>query len=550
MSINNISIINNAYSALEIAQAGMTITSQNVSGANVEGFSRRRANNVVGLMAPNSRDFGSTAFAVEGFTRFIDNLLTKQMLDQKSKSSYTNTLLQSVAGLDSVIIDPSMSIATAVSKFMNAAGTLANDDQNLTNKQNFAGAATQLATRISSFNEYLNDIKRSTQTNMSGILNESNSLSTALRGINQKILASSSPGYSTPSADLLDERDRITMRLQDLLGGSTIINEDGTATFQIGGVSLVDRMSANQFVNTDIGVSDGAIFNVFMKSEQTGTLVGPLSTNVASNLANPNVPTQIKSIFTSGQAGAAFEILAKFIPNLQREVSALTLGIFRDVNLTKKLDNSTTITAVFGFRASGGGFNTTMPSELSQKYKANASGDLLIVDGKYQKDTDSPVASTSRMLKIEEIMTAADPTSSYYLADIAKVVNDQVPDKSYGSSSFVSMLSYGPELSLAQNFNIDAAAANRIQQLRSSFSNPLSTITNDVAATISSWKNTDKVNQVVAKQLSDRRESISGINLDEEAANLVKFQQMYGAASKVMQSANQMFNLLLNMLSE
>lgn len=549
MSINNISIINNAYSALEIAQAGMTITSQNVSGANVEGFSRRRANNVIGLMAPSSRDFGSTAFAVEGFTRFVDNLLTKQMLDQRSKTSYTNTLLQSVAGLDSVIIDPSMSIADAVSKFMNAAGTLANDDQNLTNKQNFAGAATQLATRISSFNEYLNDIKRSTQTNMSGILNESNSLSTALRGINQKILASSSPGYSTPSADLLDERDRITMRLQDLLGGSTIINEDGTATFQIGGVSLVDRMSANQFFNTDIGISDGAIFNVFMKTEQTGQLVGPLSTNTNDTISNPNIPTQIKSIFTSGQAGAAFEILAKFIPNLQREVNALTLGIFRDVNSIKN-QNNTAITSVFGFRESGGGFNTTIPTELTTKYRANADGTLILVDGKYAVDTAGTPAATSRVLKIEEIMAAADPTSSYYLSSIAKVVNNEVPNKTYGASSFVSRLTYGPELSLPQNFSIDATAANSIQGLRTSLSNPLSTITNDVAATISSWKNTDKVNQVIAKQLSDRRESISGINLDEEAANLVKFQQMYGAASKVMQTANQMFNLLLNMLSE
>ncbi len=549
MSINNISIINNAYSALEIAQAGMTITSQNVSGANVEGFSRRRANNVIGLMAPTSRDFGSTAFAVEGFTRFVDNLLTKQMLDQRSKTSYTNTLLQSVAGLDAAIIDPSMSIADAVSKFMNAAGTLANDDQSLTNKQNFAGAATQLATRISSFSEYLNDIKRSTQANMSGILNESNSLSTALRGINQKILASSSPGFSTPSADLLDERDRITMRLQDLLGGSTIINEDGTATFQIGGVSLVDRMSANQFFNTDIGVSDGAIFNVYMKSDQTGHLVGPLSSNVASNPANTNAPTQIKSVFTSGQAGAAFEILAKFIPNLQREVGALTLGIFRDVNSIKNQNNSS-ITAVFGFKESGGGFNTTMPAELTAKYRANADGSLILVDGKFSVDTNATPAATSRVLKIEEIMAAADPTSSYYLASVAQVVNNLVPNKTYSANSFVSMLSYGPELSLPQNFNIDATAANSIQGLRTSFSNPLSTITNDVAATISSWKNTDKVNQVISKQLSDRRESISGVNLDEEAANLVKFQQMYGAASKVMQTANQMFNLLLNMLSE
>lgn len=621
MSINNISIINNAYSALEIAQAGMTITSQNVSGANVEGFSRRRANNVIGLMAPTSRDFGSTAFAVEGFTRFVDNLLTKQMLDQRSKTSYTNTLLQSVAGLDAAIIDPSMSIADAVSKFMNAAGTLANDDQSLTNKQNFAGAATQLATRISSFNEYLNDMKRSTQTNMSAILNEANSLAPSLRGINQKILASSSPGFSTPSADLLDERDRITMRLQDLLGGTTIINEDGTATFQIGGVSLVDRMHANQFVNTDIGVSDGALFNVFMKNEQTGHLVGPLSTTLNANPGYSVSPagqqeyTQSKTIFTSGQAGAAFELLANFIPNLQREVSALTLGIFRDVNSVRNQAGAE-ISSIFGFRSSGGGFNTDIPAVLSKKWAQDSSGNLLIQSGKFYEDSVN-----GRLLKIEEIMTVSNPASSLYDASIAAVVNDIVANKEYGASSFVSMLSYGPEIATSfisslnktasaattnssltvdnisgikvgdvlfngstntgrsvvsidsgtrtvtlsgnvtiasgttisfksPNFNIDATAANTIQGLRTSFSNPLSTITNDVAATISSWKNTDKVNQVIAKQLTDRRESISGVNLDEEAANLVKFQQMYGAASKVMQTANQMFNLLLNMLSE
>ena len=553
MSINNISIINNAYSALEIAQAGMNITSQTINGANVEGFSRRNSNNVIGLMAPSSRDFGHTAFAVEGFTRFIDNLLTKQMLEQRSKTSYTNTLLQSVSGLDSLMMDPSSSISLAVSKFMNAAGTLANDASSLTNKQTFAGAATDLANRLSSFNEYLNEIKKSTQVNMTGILNEANTLAPALQRINQQILASSSPGYSTPSADILDERDRITMRLQDLLGGSTIINEDGTATFQMAGISLVDRMNASQFINTDVGVSDQALFNVFIKNSETGHLIGPLSTLVQardsfSGAAGEQEYLQPKTIFNSGQAGGAFQILSDFLPDLQRSVSALTLGIFRDVNSVQKEDGSTTISPVFGYRASGGGFNTTIPTELTQKYQADATGNLIVVDGKYQKDTAGTPASTSRMLKIEEIMIASDPSSSYYMSDVAKVVNDQVPNKSYATSSFVSMISYGPDAAL--NFTVDAAAANRIEQLRGSFSNPLSLITGDVASTISSWKNLDKVNQVIGKQLADRRESISGVNLDEEAANLVKFQQLYGAASKVMQTANQMFNMLLNMLSE
>lgn len=545
MSINNISIINNAYSALEIAQAGMTITSQNVSGANVEGFSRRRSNNVIGLMAPNSRDFGSTAFAVEGFTRFVDNLLTKQMLDQRSKASYSNTLLQSVSGLDSLLMDPSSSIQDAVSKFMNAAGTLANDASSLTNIQNFAGAATQLANRVSSFNEYLNEIKKSTQVNMTGILNEANTLAPALQRINQQILASSAPGNSTPSADILDERDRITMRLQDLLGGSTIINEDGTATFQMAGVSLVDRSSASQFINTDVGVSDGAIFNIFVKDSQTGHLIGPLSTTIKANDDAGSEGQQYlkpKTVFQSGQIGATFQILSDFLPDVQRELSALTLGIFRDVNSIKTKGDAATISPVFGYKASGGGFTTDIPSVLTTKWAQDANGNLRTTSGEWFED-----AVNGRVLKIEEMMTASDPTSPSYNAAIAAAVNDQIANSSYGVSSFVSMISYGADAAL--NFSIDAVAANRIEQLRSKFSNPLSLITSNIASTVSSWKNLDKVNEVVGKQLSDRRESISGINLDEEAANLVKFQQMYGAASKVMQTANEMFNMLLNMLS-
>ena len=535
MSINNISIINNAYSALEIAQAGMTITSQNVSGANVEGFSRRNSNNVIGLMAPSSRDFGSTAFAVEGFTRFVDNLLTKQMLEQRSKTSYSNTLLQSVSGLDSLMMDPASSISVAVSKFMNAAGTLANDASSLTNKQTFAGAATELANRVSSFNEYINEIKKSTQVNMTGILNEANTLAPALQRINQQILASSSPGYSTPSADILDERDRITMRMQDLLGGSTIINEDGTATFQMAGISLVDRMNASQFINTDVAVSDGALFNVLIKNTETGHLTGPLSTTVKKNDgAGGQQYLEPKTIFTSGQAGGAFQILSDFLPDVQRQLSALTLGIFRDVNAAAvTVTNNVATGQVFGFRASGGGETVLTPTDLSATWKKNA-------DGRWEKST----ATGSAVLTIEQLMDASDPKSKSYDATIAGLVNNP----SFNPSSFVSVISYGPEIALS--FGVTASKANQIEQLRGSFSNPLSLITGDVASTISSWKNLDKVNQVIGKQLEDRRESISGVNLDEEAANLVKFQQMYGAASKVMQTANQMFNMLLNMLSE
>jgi len=38
----------------------------------------------------------------------------------------------------------------------------------------------------------------------------------------------------------------------------------------------------------------------------------------------------------------------------------------------------------------------------------------------------------------------------------------------------------------------------------------------------------------------------SGVNLDEEAANLLRYQQAYQAAGKVMQIASQLFDVLLS----
>jgi flagellar hook-associated protein 1 FlgK len=43
------------------------------------------------------------------------------------------------------------------------------------------------------------------------------------------------------------------------------------------------------------------------------------------------------------------------------------------------------------------------------------------------------------------------------------------------------------------------------------------------------------------------QQEVSGVNLDEEAANLMRYQQAYQAAGKVMQTANKMFDVLLTL---
>ncbi len=46
----------------------------------------------------------------------------------------------------------------------------------------------------------------------------------------------------------------------------------------------------------------------------------------------------------------------------------------------------------------------------------------------------------------------------------------------------------------------------------------------------------------------DMRESISGVNLDEEAASILRWQQAYQASAQVIATANSMFETLISMV--
>ncbi|AYN94982.1 flagellar hook-associated protein FlgK [Pseudomonas sp. LTJR-52] len=57
-----------------------------------------------------------------------------------------------------------------------------------------------------------------------------------------------------------------------------------------------------------------------------------------------------------------------------------------------------------------------------------------------------------------------------------------------------------------------------------------------------------KATTAVLTQATNSRDSLSGVNLDEEAANLVKFQQYYSASAQIIKAAQQTFDTLISSL--
>ncbi|WP_263139186.1 flagellar hook-associated protein FlgK [Pseudomonas sp. RIT-PI-AD] len=52
--------------------------------------------------------------------------------------------------------------------------------------------------------------------------------------------------------------------------------------------------------------------------------------------------------------------------------------------------------------------------------------------------------------------------------------------------------------------------------------------------------------EAVLKQSQDNRDSLAGVNLDEEAANLIQYQQYYNASAQVIKVAQSLFDTLIN----
>ena len=337
------SINESASAALKIAQAGILVTSQNVAGTAVEGFSRRSATTVMDALAPNSLMLNGSSFAVEGFTREYSSLIGAQLLNQQAKSSNTETLTQYVSTIDSVIADKSAGLSSAITEFFNTMGKYAADPTNKALAAAITGSANVVSQRMTGITTLVNQLKSDSNTGLNDTVRQINTYLPALAAVNQQIVEANSPGNSAPSADLLDERDRVLTNLQKLIGGQTLINKDGTATQLVGGLALVERGMANVVSINGDGNS--------------------LAVNFKQSNNTINASQTIQQV-SGGQAGALLTLKNDFIPKIEQRLNTTAIALVKVAN-ESIVDSSISPIALFGFKVGSNTFTKFDESNLT-----------------------------------------------------------------------------------------------------------------------------------------------------------------------------------------
>jgi len=92
----------------------------------------------------------------------------------------------------------------------------------------------------------------------------------------------------------------------------------------------------------------------------------------------------------------------------------------------------------------------------------------------------------------------------------------------------------------------DALKANVLEGGTKSASGAVEGLIADVATSTRTAQVSRDAEAVVHSSDVDAQDSVSGVNLDEEAANMLRYQQAYAAAAQIIAVANQMFDTLLN----
>ena len=237
-----------------------------------------------------------------------------------------------------------------------------------------------------------------------------------------------------------------------------------------------------------------------------------------------------QTILEDGKAGAYVHLIQNFVPSVQKSINLLAAQLVRKVNQISNGDTTPkAIAPIFGF-ATTSSSGTPLTGSSTDDSGTNLLNDLWVNKKNSNKD-----------YVFSDLIEGSNPQSSNYLGSI-----DTALSKSeFDARNFQVVGTFDR----SQFTNMDATASAALQSLRDSFTSPVTFITSSVATTIATWKNTLQSNEALQKSLSNQKSSITGVNLDEEAANLVKYQQLYNASSKLMQTGKQMFDTLLGMLS-
>ncbi|MBD2868410.1 flagellar hook-associated protein FlgK [Paenibacillus arenilitoris] len=502
-----------ARRSLFTTQSALNTTGHNIANANTAGYSRQVVNmtatrpiDAVGFSKSDAAGQLGTGVEASSITRIREKFLDNQFRNEYKSLGNFNIQLDTLTKLEGIVNEPSdTGLRTVISNFWNSWSDLSKNPENADGRK---VVMEQTLAMVDAFNytaKQLNDLKADLTENVEINLETVNSITASIAQLNGEILRIE--GLGDNANDLRDQRDLLT----DQLSGLININvEDQTTGYRItmGGTELVQG-------NTSNAVDVETITSAFASGDlNSGAIYGTI--HARDHFVQGYISELDNMVQT--MANGEFEIT---LPkgSVLPDGTVLNNVTYTGDNRILAEDTKVTVKGLNGLHQLGYSLAGDEPGIAFFTDSSGGTADLTAANITLNPAivANSNLIASSMRVTINADGTESVVTGNNSLAVLFSQIRDTRFDFDAGTGENKNTID-AYFRSVVGQLGVQAAEANRMQANQ----------------------------QIIVEQVDSRRQSVSGVSLDEEMSNMIKFQHAYNAAARNMTMIDEILDKVIN----
>ena len=563
MTTNIFSALSSAKLGLLAQQLAIEVTGQNIANVETEGYSRQdvtfEANTPRHAIKYGSMHQIGTGVRVAGIERAHDQFLFEQIMDEGDLSGSTEVKKDIFEQLEVLFNEGSgRSLNDALSSFFASVHDLATNARGLSERADLVSKAEHLASTFNQTGKQLFTIQRNIDATIETEVVEINSLTTQIGKLNESIHANE-PASQYKANDLRDNRDRLVKELSKKIDIQLIEESDNQISLTLkDGTALVlkDRvfklstsLNGDNDSFKDVNIEYGSGLKNITSTITGGELRGYLDmrdTEVESILDKMNILSASFIQEFNGIHRAGFGI---------DKSSGLDFFSPLDVTVEHDVDNtgtavvsmtnaSPTTVSVDEFEIAFTGSNAFTLNNLttnasSGTFTFTTGSTFNIKDGFAVTISGAAVSGDKVTFSVSEDAASGMSVSSTITANTKKIAAGTTTNGDGANALLMA------DLQNTLSFNSVTWSGSGSGSY--TFDEYYNAVVSTIGIESFSAQATLRQQEGIMLQLNSRRESISGVSIDEEMIKMIKFQQAYNASARMISVVDEMLDALNRM---
>ncbi|NME42023.1 flagellar hook-associated protein FlgK [Lactobacillus agilis] len=509
-----------ANSGLNASDIGLQTAANNISNAGTEGYSRQRVN-LHTKLPYTLAGVGSigTGVKVDGVKRDVSDYIRQQIRVATSKQASATQRSTTLGNLEDILNEPSDNgVINQLANLSKAWTSVANDPEMTTTKSVVLEHASSFVDAIHNMASSITNLKNTTVNGVAQAALDFNKKLETLNELNTQIYNSYAIG-ETPNT-LLDSRDQVLKELSGLADISTVTDEYNRVSVYLGENPKAENVvldSATKQVNnlSVVSASQAGKSSVIVDGDITGKQVELPGDYPAGTLlilkqnASGAYSISKEAQVVEGDLGGYQDALAE-INSAMTELNNFTNTIVKTINLVYN-SNGTTSPEKAGLYK--GFFTLAMDSQ-------NPAVDFAV---------DKNLLANPALLRTGT--TTASGDSSIATAIVAAFAATIPTD---GSDASV-LTAYDPASLRFKTNTSGSTYATRFNNI---------VTTNGIAK--QKADNTQAAQDTLLNSLNQQDQSVSGVSINEEMADVIRYQNAFQANARMMQVVADCLDTLIN----